>query len=261
MHAELKTAGMTSEQTLARQKRAIEDVRRKIEGLQAFQQQSFAAQIQRSTEYERGWLASSTQLLATQQNIEIKLDAVQAEAAVRTAKGLNTAPRQLSPARNAQSMHSLEVTASVVHWKCLNFCTCVCHRRSTIKSAQFLSRLFGLLFLGYAGLPTLTPSCDIKECIQRTSPAAVVSYHFPPWLLARVVSITMKASYFEGPQVSLRVSRVIDGASNAFVFAQRGTTDAVKELFQKRIVSPFDIGHTTGLSILTVSQTSHFECI
>ena len=254
MHAELKSTGTTSGQALARQESAIEEVQRTIEGLQAFQQQSSIAQSQRVRERERSMLASTAQLLATQRNIQIRLDAVQAAAAVRTAQGLSHAPRQPSSAPDTQPTASVMLTASLVRWKCLDPCTCMCHRRYTTRSPQFLSRFLGLLFLGYAGLPMITPSCDSKECTQRASPVAVAAYYFPLWLLARVVSFTMKVSHFEGPQFSLRVSRVIDGGSSIFGLVQNGETSAVKELLQQRITSPFDISHTSGYSALMVSQ-------
>ena len=254
MHAELKSTGVISGQAIARQESAIEEVQRKIEGLQAFQQQSSAAQTQRSRERERGMLDSTSKLLATQRNIEIKLDAVQAAATISAAQGLSPTPKQPESALDPQHLHSVEVPASLVRWSCLNSCACACHRRYTAKSPNFLSRFCGLLFLGYVGLPVITPSCNVSECAYRASPVAVVTYHFPLWFLARVVSVAMKGSYFEGPQFCLRVSRVIDGSSNIFSLVERGETGALRQALQKRIVSPFDISHTTGLSLLMVSQ-------
>ena len=254
IHGELKLTGSTSEQSLARQESAIRETQRKIEELQAFQQHSLAAQNQRFDERERRMLASNTQFFETQRKIEIKLDTFQAAAVLKTAQGLTIAPRQSSPAADSRSAHSVMVAASFVPWRCSDHCTCVCHRRYTKRSPQFLNRVFGLLFLGYAGLPIMTPSCDSKECIQRASSVTMVSYRFPLWLLTRVVSFTIRLSNFEGPQFSLRVSRVIDGSSQIFGYIQHGQVNRVREVLQKRLITPFDISHTSGLSALMVGQ-------
>ena len=105
----------------------------------------------------------------------------------------------------------------------------------------------------------VTPRCDVNACTQRTSPTAVFAYYFPQWLVARVALLTVKLSSYDGPQFSLRVSRVVDGNSNIFGYIQRGEIDNVRELLRQRVMSPFDVSHTKGTTVLMVSTYKRFS--
>ena len=252
LHIELRSTGSTSGQILVTQGIAIEAVKREIEELKVSQQHTETARHQRATEQENKVQSSETQILAGQYRLEMKIDAIQAERAVRAAHRLAVSPAQPSSSDATQSTYPILVSASRTQWKCSPHCMCACHRRYNAKSPQILRRFLGLLFLGYAGLPMITPPCDTKFCMQPTSPNAIVTYHFPLWLLARVVAVAIKLSMHEGPQFSLRVSRVVDGSSGLFMAIQFGNVDQVKALLYKRIDSPFDVSSVTGYSALMV---------
>lgn len=48
-------------------------------------------------------------------------------------------------------------------WVCEVSCHCVCHEPRQSRSPQLLDRLFGILFLGYSGVPMLRKRCDVSD--------------------------------------------------------------------------------------------------
>ena len=256
---EVQNIKTTSKQATSGQKSAIESLEQRMFCLQTFQQQSLATQNRSLTQHTNRLITSTTQLLAAQQNIQIRLDTLQAAAVLRAAQDLATSSAQPPSPKTATSPQTILVPASLVRWKCSSYCSCACHRRYTAKSPQLLNLFFGMLFGGYVGLPMVTPPCDVRSCNQRAHPAVMAVYSFPHWLLARVVYLSVKLSTYEGPQFSLRISRVIDGASNVFHFIEYDRIDELKEVLRQRTFSPFDISHNTGFSILMVGRRNPFQ--
>ena len=136
------------------------------------------------------------------------------------------------------------------HRRCSGSCMCTCHHRRSKETPHFLKRFFGILFLGYTGFPLITPPCDIHACIRR--PTAVITYFFPSWLITRVFLMVMRVSLHDGPQISIRVPRVISGSSKIFYSAKIGDVDSIKEILQQRIGSPFDVDYFSGYTALMV---------
>ena len=226
----------------------------KLVDLTVHLQQSEASRDQRSTRHEIAIQEPLTRLLAAQQRLELKLDFAEATSIARAARITTSAAIRPISSDRTHVTQSLCISASISRIKCSDVCTCICHYHQTKKTPAFLGRFFGNLFIGYTGLPKVVQPCDDHDCIQRTSPMAVVTYFFPLWLLARALFLTVKLSSCDGPQFCLRVPRVVRSNSAIMEFASRGDVGGVKQVLQERLGSPFDCEFYIGSSPLGVSS-------
>ena len=200
-----------------------------------------------------------TQLLAAQQRLEKKLDTIEAMTVVKTVQ-ITTNSLILPSSSDIPSVsRSVHVPTTNDRWDCSGDCTCICHTRTLVKTPNFFEWFLGVLFLGYTGMPRISPRCNIITCAQRSSPSTTVLYIFPAWFLARAISITMRLSCFDGPQLTLRVPRRVVGHSAIFLYSSMGDIASLKEILSQRKGSPFDIDYDTGETALMVSSIRFWE--
>jgi hypothetical protein len=83
-----------------------------------------------------------------------------------------------------------------------------------------------------------------------------VSYFFPPWFLARAMSMVFSSTPLAGPVVSLKMQRTVPGNSDIFTFAKLGEVDKMKTLFEQGLASPHDVHFESGITPLHVSRLS-----
>jgi len=95
--------------------------------------------------------------------------------------------------------------------------------------------------MGYSGLPAQPRPCNERSCRQQSIPTVKVTYHFPQWLLGRVIQFALSVSYMKGPELILRTLRVIPANAPVINYAVQGNLDGIKSLFNKGLASPFDI--------------------
>jgi hypothetical protein len=135
---------------------------------------------------------------------------------------------------------------------CRSGCCCACHKRLQLQTPRILDHLIGTLFMGYSGLPMITPSCDQPSCRQRSIPSTQMTYYFPRWFLLRAVSLAIMLLPNNGPVVSLRLQRTVSGSSKIFDYANVGDIDGMKRLFSSGQASPHDVRFDSGTSALQV---------
>ena len=92
--------------------------------------------------------------------------------------------------------------------RCESWCRCACHTERSMNTPKFLRSVMGILFIGYTGIPVLNPSCDSNVCKGNSEGLLQVHYFFPPWFLAKVVSVALGVSQAHGPEFCLRVANV-----------------------------------------------------
>ena len=144
--------------------------------------------------------------------------------------------------------------------RCEGVCTCICHSRSLYQTPKLFNRLFGALFLGYAGLPMLTNVCDKEDCSNQYSRTLQVSYTFPMWLVSRTVDFVAAMTYTGEPQLGLKIrNRVAMTENSILTFARNGNTQGIIELFKKRKASPNDVSSHYGQSVLHVSAEERWS--
>ena len=142
---------------------------------------------------------------------------------------------------------------------CKSWCSCCCHAQQSVRSSRALRNLIGLLFVGYSGVPILTPPCNEKTCHKRASPLVHVSYYFPTWFLSRIVNVTAAFNTFNGLQLNLNVPRMVGWAHPLWRFAPCNDVASIQTLFSKDLASPFDV-NAYGQSALHVRCLCPFRC-
>jgi len=174
---------------------------------------------------------------------------------------------QISRTQGRRNIQSTRInTFSAVRIRTFNYwgipcrtgCSCACHKRHQVQTPRILDHLIGTLFLGYSGLPMVTPSCNESSCRQRSIPSTQMTYYFPRWFLQRAISLAIMLLPNDGPVASLRVQRAVSGSSKIFDYANIGDVDGMKRLFSSGLASPHDVRFDSGTSAL---QVRHYSII
>lgn len=161
-----------------------------------------------------------------------------------------------------QRLTSIRVRASPYRrTPCEGWCSCVCHRVQYLQTPERFQLAIGNLFVGLSGFPVWRRLCNERRCRQQTIPCVRVTYHFPAWFLARAIQLILSFTYMNGPQLSLRMPRTVEGSSDIFSFAVQGNLEGVKSLFRCGMASPFDVAATNGRTALHVRALARFRIL
>lgn len=90
----------------------------------------------------------------------------------------------------------IETSVSPLH-SCDRYCLCQCHKVTNLATPNNYTDVIGRLFVGYVGLPLLSPQkCNRISCRQgRTQARFRIAYLFPVWFALRLIALTItKAS-------------------------------------------------------------------
>jgi len=142
--------------------------------------------------------------------------------------------------------------------RCRGLCNCSCHSHMRMRTPTYLDDVFGVLFLGYSGLPLLRLSCSANDCKSYASRSLELMYTFPKWVLQRAVYLVAAITATSSPMIGLTIRRRIEyqGENNIFQMAVVGNTEGVRELFSRRLASPNDLDILYGESALYVSRVA-----
>ena len=132
-----------------------------------------------------------------------------------------------------------------------NRCQCLCHTKYAWRSPGRLKQLFGLLFLGYSGMPTINAACERCVCRQNRDATVVIRYVFPAWFVARVLYFSLRVSTLNGIEQVLKVSTFIPSHSKFYEFINKDNTEGFKIWLSAGECSPFGVDEE-GLTLLDV---------
>lgn len=171
----------------------------------------------------------------------------------------------VSPRRYSDSPDSLFSEASfnalrmrfLRRRKCDARCGCRCHMHTRAQSPQMLQSVLGTMFLGYASLPVLTPSCNSPICQRSSEGFLQVNYYFPQWFLARILSFVVRFQDAQTPEISLRLLNVRSNSERIFQYALSGDADSIKFLLTNGKGSVLDVTDDSGHSPLHVCGIHH----
>ena len=153
---------------------------------------------------------------------------------------------------NQQVGFDIRARARTFHVSCERWCSCACHVQGSFRYPAWMRSVVGGLFVGYAGIPVFTPPCSETSCKQRSVPFIEVTYHFPTWLLSRVWSLNFRLSSHGGPELSLRMPRMVDWSTPLWKASTAGDIPAIQRLFASGKASPLDV-NPFGQTALHVS--------
>ncbi len=123
------------------------------------------------------------------------------------------------------------------------FCDCYCHRFREAAIPGFLSFAIRNLPLSY--------SCNIDSCKCRAAPYMRIKYYVPTWFAYRMISIWFNGSPLHGPELLLRVPRVVPDSNPITESVKQGDLIQFQRLIAEGHGSPYDIVED-GHSFLTV---------
>ncbi len=137
---------------------------------------------------------------------------------------------------------------------CSKSCPCQCHDTRRSASPTVLNRVLGQLFLGYSGIPLVTPACNYDVCKQSMPTKVQAEYWFPAHLFwSNIFQVEATFQMATGPSLQLRSYRHVPDSAPAVNYAVNGNIDALKTLFAQGLASPIDVSDTRGYSLLRVS--------
>jgi hypothetical protein len=125
-----------------------------------------------------------------------------------------------------------------------------------------MDRLIGQLFVGYAGLPLLSPKCDNDICGKTQSAYVSVEYWFPlGFCWSQIIRFQVGYRPHLGPQLCMSTLRRVPDSASCVNFALEGNMEGLKSLFKRGLASPRDVSSTRGYSVLRVrpNRSSHFR--
>ena len=134
-------------------------------------------------------------------------------------------------------------------------CNCICHATMKASTPAMVDRIFGQLFVGYAGLPFLTAKCDAEGCTKSQSPWISLEYWFPlGYFWSQIIRLQVAYPSNIGPQVSLNTLRRVPDSALCIKYALTGNIEGLRTLFARGLASPMDVCNTRGYSLLRVSM-------
>lgn len=119
---------------------------------------------------------------------------------------------------------------------CRPGCGCSCHVKRNINSPRLLNAFFGDLSIHWRSQKKLEVRCN---CSGHTGVA--VFYRFPEYIVQRYISMVLEMTYLDGPELLLRVPRVLPWTHLLWRYSVYGDLKAVQRMFADRVASPHDI--------------------
>jgi len=153
------------------------------------------------------------------------------------------------PANDDQQGNTFD-TSQLLGEGCSAGCRCRCHINVKRATPQFLESAIGILFYGQFGVPTFK-TCNLNSCRREGVSQGLITYYFPTWLIAVGFQLFWN---WKRPRLtmSLTFPRIVDGRSPIWTTLYVKDEPGVKDLFSKRLASPFD-SFDSGVSVLHVS--------
>ena len=147
----------------------------------------------------------------------------------------------------------VETTSSM---PCRANCKCQCHRYTRLSSPAILSGILGRLFLNYHTILScnLLP-CNSAACANNEARTIRLTYLFPTWLLARMVSIQFHLDSWRehGASIHLNVPHVLDESHDVWAAIRCNNITRLQHLITQKKISPMDVDKL-GQSLLLVCR-------
>ncbi|KAI9775205.1 MAG: hypothetical protein M1839_001393 [Geoglossum umbratile] len=141
-------------------------------------------------------------------------------------------------------------TSHRAKYSCPCLCNCICHHQGNFQTSGFFRQLCGSMFVGYTGLPFITPACDNQFCCRRSVPAIQITYYFPFWYFARIRWFVALDMGIPSLPFYLKIVRTVPSDADIFHAAGCGDTESIIQMFRQKKASPMDVAAADGRSPL-----------
>lgn len=140
--------------------------------------------------------------------------------------------------------------------KCIDWCSCICHRQRSFRSSWKLKSIFGHLLVEHVSKGA---ECNEHTCRGQGafSSSINMTYHLPQYLMSRYVSAVIQYAPVDGPKVSLRAPRIMDWSHPLFKYAAIGDIEAIQTLFSAKQASPDDVNQYGGNALFYAACHGH----
>ena len=134
--------------------------------------------------------------------------------------------------------------------RCPPTCVCICHAESIWSTSPILKSLSGVLIIHIVAPRFVRGKCSEKRCLHPEPPGIEVQYIFPFWLLWMSLALTLRAPSPYRFDLNIRATRIRPDTSLIFRYAKDGNVDAIRDLFDRGLASPFDVDDRLNSSAL-----------
>jgi hypothetical protein len=158
--------------------------------------------------------------------------------------------------RDLKPMSTESVSVRVAQYStCRTGCQCACHSQSRSATPGMFDRMLGQLFVGYSGLPLISPRCNNDSCLKSKASNLTFEYWFPlGFVCSQIVRFRLGYQTNIGPQLEFSTLRRVPDSAQCITFALNGNVDGLKDLFSRGLASPRDVSSTRGYSVLRVQS-------
>jgi len=120
--------------------------------------------------------------------------------------------------------------------KCRKHCRCCCHQVQRLRIARF-----GSLEISGFRFPHARNYCDDQSCEEPNPLSIKASICLPPWVAWRMLSLWFTSSPLQGPELLLRVPRMVSRESPIVKALEQGHLTCFKRLVAHGKGSPYDV--------------------
>jgi hypothetical protein len=139
---------------------------------------------------------------------------------------------------------------------CLSSCPCMCHQEIHKRSPQLVSPVIGSYSIHLKGFIITNAKCTIKSCKRRSRPSLSIACVLPKWMASRMIMLFMSCIPLNGPELLLKVARVVPNSSKIFQFAQEKNLDGMRNELVAGRATVHDVSELTGYSAVFVCLSS-----
>ena len=169
--------------SILRLETGLHRVHDQVAALHALHEYSNTARDQRQAQWDE-IQQSLYDISSVQNRLPLRVYSDKATTVMRAAAAaVTTADRSTANVPNSSHwMSSVPPTGlkvTIPNRGCVVGCKCCCHKRR-VTNVSSLHRFLGSLYVGYVGIPYLTPKCDTYHCRQHERLATSMTYTFPP---------------------------------------------------------------------------------
>ena len=150
-----------------------------------------------------------------------------------------------------RSKSEFHIQSLQIQSACPITCKCNCHRSWRVYSPWKLRKLFGNSMIECAELPFFKPACSLRSCKGKRSTFIDIMFFLPTMIAARMISLWLTSSPLYGPELLLRVPRVVRTDTLAYNAICLGDLDTVKRSVFAGDYKPWDVD-PTGQSLILV---------
>ncbi len=130
-------------------------------------------------------------------------------------------------------------------------CICNCHKTWSIYSPRRLRKLIGHIKIEGAGLRFFKGTCSLRSCKGKKATFIHINFFLPNMMAARMISLWFTSSPLHGPELLLRIPRVLHYNASVLRVIRSGDLDAVKRSISVGECKPWDVNYR-GQSLIAV---------